>query len=392
MAVTSDLESKIIRQIEYYFGDHNLSRDKFLQEEIKKDEGWIPLEVMLKFNRLAQMSKEAEVIAGAVAKSTSGLLEVHEDKSKIRRNPERKIPDWGSDWKDEVQNRTLYMKGFPATAVLDDIMVFVDKICQSENVHMRRMKDGTFKGSIFVTYKSVEECKKVKESESKKFKEDDEEDLIMKFQKEHQVEKAAENKEKKSGGKNHKEAEGKKDKKFKEAGAVLKFDATEIDDLNFNTVKTAFTEKFEKGVAWVTLNKGDPTVKIRLHGENSAADAIKKLEGKLTIGEKEVELKLVEGEEEEEYWEEFQRDQRNRQDNKRGGGGGRGRGRGGGRGGGRGQRGGHGDKRNGGSGENADEPSPKKMKTESNGNDGGNKRDADSGAGAEPAVKKVKAE
>ena len=44
-------------------------------------------------------------------------------------------------------------------------------------------------------------------------------------------------------------------------------------------------EKFEKGVAWVTLNKGDPTVKIRLHGENSAADAIKKLEGKLTIGE-----------------------------------------------------------------------------------------------------------
>ena len=44
MAVNSDLESKIIRQIEYYFGDHNLSRDKFLQEEIMKDEGWIPLE------------------------------------------------------------------------------------------------------------------------------------------------------------------------------------------------------------------------------------------------------------------------------------------------------------------------------------------------------------
>ena len=34
--------------------------------------------VMLKFNRLAQMSKEAEVIAGAVAKSTSGLLEVRD--------------------------------------------------------------------------------------------------------------------------------------------------------------------------------------------------------------------------------------------------------------------------------------------------------------------------
>ena len=44
MAVISELESKIIRQVEYYFGDHNLGRDKFLQEEIKKDEGWISLE------------------------------------------------------------------------------------------------------------------------------------------------------------------------------------------------------------------------------------------------------------------------------------------------------------------------------------------------------------
>ena len=42
---------KVIRQVEYYFGDSNLSRDKFLQDEIKKNEGgWIPLETMLKVN------------------------------------------------------------------------------------------------------------------------------------------------------------------------------------------------------------------------------------------------------------------------------------------------------------------------------------------------------
>ncbi|CAG2067108.1 unnamed protein product, partial [Timema podura] len=32
---TSDLEKKIIRQIEYYFGDINLPRDKFLLEQVK---------------------------------------------------------------------------------------------------------------------------------------------------------------------------------------------------------------------------------------------------------------------------------------------------------------------------------------------------------------------
>ena len=42
-------------------------------------------------------------------------------------------------------------------------------------------------GSIFVTYKSADDCKKVMESESKKFKEDDADPLIFKFQKDYQV-------------------------------------------------------------------------------------------------------------------------------------------------------------------------------------------------------------
>ena len=47
--VTAPDQKKVIRQLEYYFGDSNLQRDKFLQDEIKKDpEGWISLETMLK--------------------------------------------------------------------------------------------------------------------------------------------------------------------------------------------------------------------------------------------------------------------------------------------------------------------------------------------------------
>ena len=40
---------KVIRQVEYYFGDSNMQRDKFLQDEVAKDaEGWVPLTTMLK--------------------------------------------------------------------------------------------------------------------------------------------------------------------------------------------------------------------------------------------------------------------------------------------------------------------------------------------------------
>lgn len=37
--VEDSVNEKILRQTEYYFGDINLPRDKFLQEEMKKDDG-----------------------------------------------------------------------------------------------------------------------------------------------------------------------------------------------------------------------------------------------------------------------------------------------------------------------------------------------------------------
>lgn len=37
--------------LQYYFGDHNLPRDKFLKEQLQLDDGWVTLETMLKFNR-----------------------------------------------------------------------------------------------------------------------------------------------------------------------------------------------------------------------------------------------------------------------------------------------------------------------------------------------------
>lgn len=92
--MANDLEKKIVRQVEYYFGDINLPRDKFLQGQIKEHEdGWVPLEVMLKFKRLAELSKDPAVIAEALAQSNDRIVVVSEDKTKIRRNPEKPLPD-----------------------------------------------------------------------------------------------------------------------------------------------------------------------------------------------------------------------------------------------------------------------------------------------------------
>lgn len=92
--MASDLEKQIIRQVEYYFGDINLPRDKFLQGQIKENEdGWVPLEVMLKFKRLANISDDAKVIAEALEKSEEKVVLVNDDKTKVRRNPEKPLPE-----------------------------------------------------------------------------------------------------------------------------------------------------------------------------------------------------------------------------------------------------------------------------------------------------------
>nr|CAH7739219.1 unnamed protein product [Callosobruchus chinensis] len=104
--MASELEQKIIQQLEYYFGDINLPRDKFLQEKIKEDEGWVTIETLLTFKRLASISSDANVIADAVAKSEDKIVLVSEDKKKIRRNPEKPVPEYDAERKKQLMERT----------------------------------------------------------------------------------------------------------------------------------------------------------------------------------------------------------------------------------------------------------------------------------------------
>lgn len=91
--MANELEKKIIRQIEFYFGDINLPRDKFLLEKVNEDEGWVSLETMLQFNRLANLSKDLKVIADALEKSEDKVVVLNEDKTKVKRNPEKPLPE-----------------------------------------------------------------------------------------------------------------------------------------------------------------------------------------------------------------------------------------------------------------------------------------------------------
>ena len=71
------MESKILKQVEFYFSDSNLPKDKFLLEETKKNEGWVALSTLMSFSRMKQLTEDLEVVKGALA----SLLTCHSVRS-----------------------------------------------------------------------------------------------------------------------------------------------------------------------------------------------------------------------------------------------------------------------------------------------------------------------
>jgi lupus La protein len=146
-----DLDQKILRQIEYYFGDSNFRKDKFLLAESKKDEqGYVALAQICAFNKMKTLgATEVEVVAKAVENST--IVQLSEDRTKVkRRNP---LPET-----DDSENRTVYAKGFSAATTLEKLQEFWATHGTVLNITMRKNFDRSFKGSVLIEFALQEQA------------------------------------------------------------------------------------------------------------------------------------------------------------------------------------------------------------------------------------------
>ena len=163
---TQDLDRKIIRQIEYYFSDVNLLRDRFLQNEMIKNDGWIPLSILITFKRLQSLTTDFQTIMNALQKSLSGLLELDQTENQIRRHPNRPIPISDSELQQLLKNRTVYVEGFPITSevTLDKLFEFFEKYGSTDNIQMKRSKDKEFTGGVSVVFPTDETARQFVEN------------------------------------------------------------------------------------------------------------------------------------------------------------------------------------------------------------------------------------
>lgn len=59
--------------------------------------------------RLKSLTSEESVIVESLLKSKTGLLEISEDKTKIRRDPNKPLPENNEEYRDALKHKSIYM-------------------------------------------------------------------------------------------------------------------------------------------------------------------------------------------------------------------------------------------------------------------------------------------
>ncbi|XP_018546199.1 la-related protein 7 [Lates calcarifer] len=142
------------KQVEFWFGDVNLHKDRFLRKLIdESDDGYVDISVLASFNRMKKLTTDTKLIARAL--KNSSVVEVNLEGNKVRRQlPVGDIPN-------DTDSRTVYVELLPKDVTHSWIERVFTKCGNVVYVSIPRYKSsGDSKGFAFVEFEKEEQAQK----------------------------------------------------------------------------------------------------------------------------------------------------------------------------------------------------------------------------------------
>mmetsp|Transcript_5510 Transcript_5510/g.16638 ORF Transcript_5510/g.16638 Transcript_5510/m.16638 type:complete len:447 (-) Transcript_5510:954-2294(-) len=103
----------IIKQVDFYFGDSNFPKDKFLQKEVKKRaDAFVPLKIIASFTKIKKLTGSWRVVAKAI--ECSAIVELNVARNSVRRRHKLPDPKMNPTW-----NRTVVVENLPRNLSID---------------------------------------------------------------------------------------------------------------------------------------------------------------------------------------------------------------------------------------------------------------------------------
>ncbi|NXX79578.1 LARP7 protein, partial [Urocolius indicus] len=144
----------IAKQVDFWFGDVNLHKDRFLREQIEKSrDGYVDISLLVSFNKMKKLTTDGKLIARAV--KGSSVVELDLEGTRIRRRQ-----PLGERPKD-VDSRTVYVELLPKNVDHSWIERVFGKCGNVVYISIPRYKStGDPKGFAFVEFETKEQAEK----------------------------------------------------------------------------------------------------------------------------------------------------------------------------------------------------------------------------------------
>ncbi|XP_015267368.1 PREDICTED: la-related protein 7 isoform X2 [Gekko japonicus] len=146
--------SDIAKQVDFWFGDVNLHKDRFLREQIEKSrDGYVDISLLVSFNKMKKLTTDRKLIARAV--KNSSIVELDLEGTRIRRRQ-----PLGEQPKD-VDSRTVYVELLPKNVNHSWIERVFGKCGNVVYISIPRYKTTRDpKGFAFVEFETKEQAEK----------------------------------------------------------------------------------------------------------------------------------------------------------------------------------------------------------------------------------------